>query len=84
MSDTVAAVKAAKKASVTMAALSTAVKDAAIRAMADAVGKNSGRILGANAEDVGKASGNIPPEMLKRLRLDPSRIEEMRRSLLSV
>lgn len=84
MSDTVSAVKAAKKASAEMAALSTGTKNAAILAMADAIERNADAILRANAADVGKAAGNIPPEMLNRLRVNESKIAEMRNSLLSV
>ena len=84
MSDTVAAVKAAKEASVQMAALPTGTKDAAIRAMADAIRDNAERILEANAQDVRRASGSIPAEMLRRLRVDGTKIAEMRASLLSV
>ena len=84
MSDTVAAVKAAKQAALRMAALSTAVKDAALKAMAEAIDTHREEILEANAKDMRAAEGSIPKEMLKRLSVNDNKIAEMIGSLESV
>ena len=84
MSDTVEAVKAAKGASVRLAALDTATKDAALRAMASALDSHRSEILSANEADMKAAEGNLPKEMLKRLSVTDSKIDEMISSLESV
>ncbi len=84
MTDTVSAVKAAKQASLRMAALSTETKDAALKAMAEALDTHRKEILEANAEDMKAAEGNIPKEMLKRLSVTDTKIGEMIGSLESV
>lgn len=84
MSETVAHVKAAKLVSPKMAALPTGTKDAAIEAMAKALDANRSAILEANAKDVGESQGKIPKEMMKRLAVTDTKIDEMITSLRSV
>ena len=84
MSDTVEAVKAAKGASVRLAALDTATKDAALKAMAEALDSNRQEILSANAADMQAAEGKLSKEMLKRLLVTDGKIDEMISSLRSV
>ncbi len=82
MRDTVAEVKAAKSASLALAALGTAEKDAALEAMARALDSRRAEVLAANAEDLDRAtamldSGEISGSMYKRLALDDSKIDGM-------
>ena len=84
MSDTVEAVKAAKSASVRLAALGTETKDSALRAMASALDANRAEILSANAADMEAAEGKLSKEMLKRLLVTDAKIDEMIASLESV
>ena len=70
--------QAAKEASRRLAVTSSAVKDAALRAMADALEKNAGAILAANGEDMKAAEAKgTPRAMLDRLMLDEKRIHGM-------
>ncbi len=70
--------QAAKEASRRLAVTSSAVKDAALRAMADALEKNAGAILAANGEDMKAAEAKgTPRAMLDRLMLDEKRIRGM-------
>ena len=58
--------------------LSTARKNAALRAMASAIKENLDRILTENARDVAIASENGADEhILDRLRLTPERVDAM-------
>jgi glutamate-5-semialdehyde dehydrogenase len=84
MSDTVEAVKAAKSASVRLAALGTETKDSALKAMASALDANRAEILSANASDMAAAEGKLSKEMLKRLLVTDAKIDEMIASLESV
>ena len=84
MATTVSEVKDAKLAALKMAALSTEVKNAALKAMAQAVTDNKERILSANAEDVAESEGKITPELLKRLRLNEDKVNDMVTSILDV
>ena len=84
MATTVSEVKDAKLATLKMAALSTEVKNSALKAMAEAVRNNKERILAANAEDVSESENSIPAEILKRLRLNDDKVEDMIASLLDV
>jgi glutamate-5-semialdehyde dehydrogenase len=61
-----------------LATLSTAIKDQALQAMADALEAQSERLLAANAQDI-EAFGETAPKkaMADRLRLDEKRIAEM-------
>ena len=66
---------AAKEAAAELAPLPRAPKDAALRAIADALVARSAEIVAANALDVEKARENgISEYMVDRLRLDEARI----------
>ena len=84
MATTVSEVKDAKLATLKMAALSTEVKNSALKAMAEAVRNNKERILAANAEDVAESENSVPAEILKRLRLNDDKVEDMIASILDV
>ncbi len=75
---------AANAAKSTMAAASTEVKNAALRAMADALIARTGEILAANGEDMDAARGHISEVMLDRLALTESRIAGMAEGLRQV
>jgi glutamate-5-semialdehyde dehydrogenase len=67
---------AAKAAAGSLAALDTRVKDAALRAIADALIARTPEILEANARDLEEGRANeIGDALLDRLALDPTRIE---------
>ncbi|MGO3326493.1 glutamate-5-semialdehyde dehydrogenase [Gordonia sp. (in: high G+C Gram-positive bacteria)] len=67
---------AAKKASRSLATLTTAQKDAVLLAAADAVDQAADTILAANADDVARAEeAGTEPSLVDRLRLTPERIE---------
>ena len=67
--------RAAKKAARRLAVNPSSVKDAALRAMADALEKNTAAILAANGEDMAAArEKGTPRAMLDRLMLDEKRI----------
>ena len=68
---------AAKAAKSIVARLTTAQKNAALCAMADALEQNRDEILAANALDLQAAEGRISQVMLDRLRLTPARIAGM-------
>jgi glutamate-5-semialdehyde dehydrogenase len=58
-----------------LAIASTARKNAALRAMADAIVANEGNILEANAIDIANGvEAKLTPAMMDRLKLDPARI----------
>ncbi len=84
MATTVSEVRDAKLATLKMAALSTEVKNSALKAMAEAVRNNKERILAANAEDVSESENSIPAEILKRLRLNDDKVNDMITSILDV
>ena len=60
------------------------MKNSALKAMAEAVRENKERILAANAEDVSESENSIPPELLKRLRLNDDKVNDMIASILDV
>jgi glutamate-5-semialdehyde dehydrogenase len=67
-----------REASYALAAASRAVKDAALRAMAQALRDNTDAIVQANALDVAAArEGGTPESTVDRLRLDPTRVDAM-------
>ena len=75
----------AKAASREMAKLSTAEKNGALRAMADALQRQAATLTEANARDM--ATGvqmGLSPAMLDRLKLDPVRIAAMAKGLREV
>ncbi len=82
MTDVVSDIRGAKLASIDLSVLSTAVKDRALEAMAEALDSNRAAILEANAADLGAASGmlergEISGPMFKRLKLDDVKIDGM-------
>ncbi len=69
---------AAKRASRTLATLSSRVKDAALEAIAAAIDEHAEQILEANARDLEAAGeGDYGPAFLDKLRLDESRVAAM-------
>ena len=56
----------------------------ALAAMADAVVKNTDKILSKNAIDIEAATGKISPVMIDRLRLTPDRIKAMAKGILEI
>jgi len=76
---------AARQASRRLALLSRADKDAALRAMADALVAASGVIIAANAQDVaqGREQG-LTQGLLDRLRLDQPRVEAVAQALRDI
>ena len=56
----------------------------ALAAMADAVVKNTDKILEKNEIDVEAATGRISPVMIDRLRLTPERIKAMAKGILEI
>ena len=67
--------KAAKEASYVLALASTALKNSAVAAIADAIEEKCGEILAANAEDVAAARENgISESLVDRLKLSAKRI----------
>jgi glutamate-5-semialdehyde dehydrogenase len=76
--EVLAAARHAKAASVMLAQLSSAVKDAALRAMAAALREHTTEILAANGDDVTAAErAGTSDALVDRLRLNPARIESM-------
>ena len=68
-----------------LAITSTAVKNAALLAMAQALLDHEAEILAANDEDMARAQANgMSPSMQDRLRLNPARIAEMAEGLRQV
>ncbi len=76
--------KAAKAAKSEIARLTTAQKNAALEAMADALLAREEAILEANRADMEKARGSVSDVMLDRLQLTPGRIAAMAEGLRSV
>src|SRR3954463_8033840 len=69
------AARRARAAAATLASTTSAVKDAALHAMADALEAGSGEILAANALDVDAArAGGTSEDVIDRLSLDEQRI----------
>ena len=72
----------AKSAAIELAALDTSVKDAALKAMAEALDANRGKILSANAKDMASAEeaekkGELSYSLVKRLQVTDSKIDGM-------
>jgi glutamate-5-semialdehyde dehydrogenase len=77
--------QAAKEASSALANLSTEAKDASLRAMAEALRKNTPALLAANRKDVAAAEAEgLAEALVDRLRLDEKRIEAMAAGLEAV
>lgn len=84
-SEVVAIAKRAKEASRTLVALSTAVKNVALEAMAEALRLERAEILGANERDIKKArEQGVSEPLIDRLMLDEARINDMERALKEV
>lgn len=70
--------KAAKEASIYLAAVSTSVKNTALQIIADEIKKNEEAILRANANDVKRSQEeHLPAPLLKRLKFDQTKINEV-------
>jgi glutamate-5-semialdehyde dehydrogenase len=66
----------AKKAATQLAAVSAAIKNAALTEIARALKAHAGEIVAANLEDLQQAErDNLAPPLLKRLRFDQSKID---------
>ncbi|PVG83392.1 glutamate-5-semialdehyde dehydrogenase [Nocardioides gansuensis] len=75
----------AREASHVLATATRATKDAALEAMAAALGEHEDAILAANAEDVGRAeAAGTPANIIDRLRLTHERLEGMAQGLREV
>ena len=74
----------AKNAKFAIAALTTQQKNAALRAMAEALVTHQEAILNANALDLEAAQGTVSQVMLDRLLLTPARIEAMAKGIREV
>jgi len=75
----------AKVAAARLATTSTAVKDAALHAIADALVAKTGEILTANAEDVARArEDGTSTALIDRLTLTPERVREIADALRDV
>jgi glutamate-5-semialdehyde dehydrogenase len=75
----------AKKAATSLATAGRAAKDAALRAMADALITRTPEILEANADDVARArAAGTPDHIIDRLRLDEKRVAGMADGLRQV
>jgi glutamate-5-semialdehyde dehydrogenase len=68
-----------------LALAGTAIKNAALEAMAEALGRNVDAILAANARDVEAGARNgLAPSFMDRLRLTPARIEAMAQGIREI
>ena len=76
--------KAAKAAKVQISTLSTAQKNAALEAMAEALLRHEETILAANAADLEKARNTVSDVMLDRLLLTSARISGMAKGIRDV
>ena len=76
--------KAAKAAKMAVSCLSTAQKNAALEAMADALMEHEAAILEANALELEKARGTVSDVMLDRLMLNSARIAGMAKGIRDV
>ena len=79
-----AMLEAAKAAKTEIARLSSAQKNAALHAMADALLAKEADILAANALDLEAAKGTVSDVMLDRLLLTPARIAGMAQGIREV
>ena len=75
---------AAKAAKIEVSQLTTAQKNAALYAMADALIQQESEILAANALDLEAAKGTVSDVMLDRLQLTPARIAGMAQGIREV
>ena len=81
----VAVAQRARTASYDLAVTNRAAKDAALRAMADALRADEATILAANAEDIARAqAAGTPANIIDRLTLTPDRLAGMAQGLRDV
>ena len=77
--------RAAKAAARTLATVGSAAKNAALAAMAEALGANAEAIIEANRRDIaGAKERGLAPHMIERLTLNAKRIGEMQTGLAQV
>jgi len=77
--------RAAKAAARTLAVAGTGAKNAALLAMAEALGDHQDTVLEANASDTaGAAERGLTPHLIERLTLTPQRLGEMQTGLRQV
>ncbi len=77
--------RAAREASRVLARTTTAQRNAALHALADALAAHEGSILAANADDMQRAvRDGLAPALQDRLALSPERLEKMARALRDV
>jgi len=75
----------ARQAARRLATLSTAIKNQALYAMADALQQHHAAIVAANAEDISRAeAGGMPKPLLDRLLLNEARIKDMAEGLRQI
>jgi glutamate-5-semialdehyde dehydrogenase len=80
--DIITKVKRAKSASISLASVSGAIKNSALAAMAHALDSNRKKIISANKKDVTAAeklaeAGKLSKSLVKRLKVDDTKIDEM-------
>jgi len=77
--------QAAKKAAIQLAAVSSEQKNGALRAIADELYRNASEIIAANKKDIeaGKLN-NLSTPLLKRLRFDQGKIDEVTEGISSL
>ncbi|MGB4270002.1 MAG: glutamate-5-semialdehyde dehydrogenase [Spirochaetota bacterium] len=77
--------KAAKEASIYLAAVSTSIKNNALQAIANEMKKNANAIIQANAIDMQRSQEeHLPAPLLKRLKFDQTKINEVIAGIESV
>lgn len=77
--------RAAKNAARRLATVGTAAKNAALHAMADALGAHQAELLDANGRDIaGARDRGLTPHLIERLTLNPKRIAAMQDGLRQV
>lgn len=80
--DIITKVKLAKTASIPLASVPGATKNSALAAMAQALDSNRGKIISANKKDITAAeklveAGKLSKSLVKRLKVDDTKIDEM-------
>jgi glutamate-5-semialdehyde dehydrogenase len=74
----------ARASSLGMQAIPHSLRSRSLEAMAAALRAHQDRILAENARDLAEAEAALPPSLVKRLRLDAAKIEQMAAGLESV
>ena len=83
MNDIASGIRKAKAASIALASLDTATKDAALEAMASALASRRDEVLAANRKDI-ESNPDVQGALLKRLKLDADKIDAMVEGVRSV